>query len=325
MIYEDIVDVLSCLGVEHHNYNGNGQLTCSCPLAEWMHERGSDSRPSMSIKVGDETSVYKCFACGESGTLASLVTSYGNLARKEDIVQMGDQMLKHDKPSMISSLRRAVTSANDCTIKKRGPKTLCSTILNRFLPAYDIAESRNYLEGRGVSKLDMMEFELLYDPSFRRIVFPIRNEEGSLVGAVGRSLGEGPKFYNYFGFEASKCLGGIHRLSEEYDKIILVEGMFDVIKMCRYEGKLNAQAVCTFKAEASGDQCDILSSIAKPVIVCYDGDMAGYKGANKTMKRLNGLVPYLKNAKLPEGGDVDSVSYEDFTRCLKKVGVTTDE
>ena len=325
MRYEDIVDVLSCLGVEQHNYNGNGQLTCSCPLAEWMHESGSDSKPSMSIKVGEQTSVYKCFACGESGTLASLVSSYGNLSRKTDLVKMGDQMLKSDRPSMISSLRRAVSSANDCTIKKRTAKTLSSTILNRFLPVYDISKSRLYLEQRGLTREDMEEFELLYDPSFRRIVFPIRNQEGSLVGAVGRALDDGPKFYNYFGFEASKCLGGLHRLSEDYDKIILVEGMFDVIKVRRYEERLNAQAVCTFKAEASAEQCDILSSIAKPVIVCYDGDMAGFKGANKTMKRLNGLVPYLKNAKLPEGGDVDSVSYEIFTRCLKKVGVTTDE
>lgn len=325
MNYEGIVDVLSAIGVDSHNYNNNGQLICSCPLSRWLHESGSDNRPSMSIKVGVETSLFKCFACGESGTLASLVQSYANLSKSKDLSRMSDLLLKQDKPSMISSLKRAVSSANDCTIKSRGPKALCSTILNRFLPAFDIEESRDYLRGRGLTKTDVNEFNVLFDPSFKRIVFPIRNIEGSLVGAVGRSLEDGPKFYNYFGFEASKCLGGVHRLTEEYDKVILVEGMFDVIRLRRYESILNAQAVCTFKAEASKEQCNLLSGIAKPTIVCYDGDMAGYKGSEKTTKRLNGLVPYLKNVKLPEGGDVDSVSQEEFLRCLKKVGVTTNE
>jgi DNA primase len=322
MKYEDVVDVLKLLNVEESSNTSMGQLSCMCPLAKWMHKGGTDNRPSFSIRVGDEPSVYKCFTCGESGTLAQLVESYAALSG-EDLKGVAHAIRQGDKPSLRTKLSHAVSSATDHTIRSLSAVEISDSVLDRFKPAESVPLCLDYLSSRNFTKTCAIKFQLLFDPTSTRLVFPIRNQGGGLVGAVGRSLADGPKFYNYFGFESSKCLGGIDKLEERYDRVLLVEGMFDVMRVSQFEGDLNAQAVCTFKAEASDFQCGLLSGLAKPILLCYDGDMAGYKGSAKTFRRLKAKVPFAREVRMPEGSDVGSMRLSDLKHSLKLKGHTS--
>jgi len=73
MRLEHIKQFLETLGVPNARQSGDN-VVCSCPLARWTHQRGTDRRPSFSIKITEKgLSLYNCFACGFHGTLLNLL------------------------------------------------------------------------------------------------------------------------------------------------------------------------------------------------------------------------------------------------------------
>lgn len=321
MHVKDVIAVLEELGVSKSS-NVGSQLSCECPLAKWFHKGGTDSRPSMSIKIGEGVSLFTCFSCGESGTLFQLVDSYSRLSGKP-LGNLISYVKDIETPSLSMALAKAMHSSKHGQPLKTNAKVLNENLLSVFFCATEVPQALSYLQSRGVSEGTIKEFEIKFDSRNHRIVFPIRNQTGGLVGAVGRSLiDNGPKYYNYFGFEAAKCLGGVHRIKDNFNRVLLVEGMFDVLRASVSECQTNAQAVCTFKAEASNEQCSQLIGLAKSILICYDGDMAGYKGSEKTFARLKRKVPFLRCIKMPECADVGSLSSEEFIELLQKNGVS---
>lgn len=136
------------------------------------------------------------------------------------------------------------------------------------------------------------------------IAIPIHDEDGVLVAYAGRRLKpqdirEQGKYKLPKGFRKDVVLFNLHRaraLGQERG-LVLVEGYFDVLKL--FEAGF-PNTVAAMGSDLSDAQAELLATAAKEVIVFFDGDEAGRKGAAEVMAKLEGKV-LLRVVRLPEG------------------------
>lgn len=142
------------------------------------------------------------------------------------------------------------------------------------------------------------------------IAIPVHDEEGTLVTYAGRRLKaidikEHGKYKLVKGFRKELVLFNLNR-AKAYQKehgLILVEGFFSVAKL--FEAGL-PNVVASMGCELSEQQARLLSE-AKEVIILFDGNDAGYTGAEKAREKLNPLVP-VRVVKLEAGTEPESFS-----------------
>lgn len=152
-----------------------------------------------------------------------------------------------------------------------------------------------------------------YDRFRDRILFPIRDARGKVIGFGGRVIGEGqPKYLNSpetIVFQKSHCLYGMHealRASSKWEQAIVVEGYLDVIMLAQ-QGVTGA--VATLGTAFTPYHLQQLFQRVKEVVFCFDGDAAGRAAA---WKALQLVLPCLledrrvRFAFLPGGEDPDS-------------------
>jgi DNA primase len=152
-----------------------------------------------------------------------------------------------------------------------------------------------------------------YDRFRHRVVFPIADERGRVVGFGGRALGEArAKYLNTPEtalFRKGELLYNFHRAApaaRERREIVLAEGYMDVIALAR-AGIPNATA--PLGTAVTEPQLRLLWRHADAPLVCLDGDRAGLAAALRAAERALPLMPAgksLRFALLPEGEDPDS-------------------
>ena len=158
----------------------------------------------------------------------------------------------------------------------------------------------------------MILFDIRHDPRQNRVVFPVRDKDEKLVGAVGRTtINDSKRYYNYFNMQAGKTLGGIH-LMRGYPRLLLVEGFFDLLNCYNWCDKIQCDVVCTWRAEASLEQINLILSLDKTVFVAYDLDRAGQAGWYKVKRLLERRTYGLSRLKVPEGVDVGAMTKSQF-------------
>jgi DNA primase len=153
-----------------------------------------------------------------------------------------------------------------------------------------------------------------YDKFRHRIMFPIHDRRGRVIGFGGRALAEnGPKYLNSPEtelFHKGRELYGLYlaRKSQgNLDRIIVVEGYMDVVALAQFEIR---NCVATLGTATTGDQAELLFRAADEVVFCFDGDEAGRKAA---WRALESTLPRLREGRqarflfLPEGEDPDSM------------------
>ena len=321
MKQSEVLDILRLIGVSEDQtlqYPEKQQMSICCPLAPWMHEKRTDSNPSLSIRYSDtQPTLFKCFACGEKGKLWQLVDSYAELAKKPELKVVADNLLLNDKPTLEMSLNVSMSGVRDFIKIPRRVQTIALNpkVLERFPRVQDVPTASDYLISRRITLSMWSRFNLRYDPTRHRIVFPVYDRRGRLVGGVGRLLpgiDHPAKYYNYFGFEASHCLGGANYLKTSFKRTIIVEGYMCLLKGFEWCQELETNICCTFHGEMSNVQAEDLVSLDMPMWFWYDNDKAGNTGWIKAEKLLRGKVPGLKRAKLPISVDVGKMSKEEF-------------
>ncbi len=152
-----------------------------------------------------------------------------------------------------------------------------------------------------------------YDRFRGRIMFPIRDRRGRVIGFGGRVLGEGtPKYLNSPEtpiFHKGKELYGLYEVLQAYrepPRILVVEGYMDVVALAQYGVDYSVASLGT---ATTGEQLQLLLRSTNQVVCCYDGDKAGQKAAWKAMEEA---VTYLGGNKtikfmfIDEGEDPDS-------------------
>jgi DNA primase len=153
-----------------------------------------------------------------------------------------------------------------------------------------------------------------YDRFRHRLMFPIHNASGRLVGFGGRALGDDKaKYINTSEtdrFHKGSLLYGLHLAKREIRDVgraVLCEGYFDVIGTvaCGLEG-----AVAGMGTALTPEQAKLLSRYAEEVVVAYDGDNAGENAFRRALPLLLGEGFGVRRARFPGSHDPDSLRLE---------------
>lgn len=303
-----------------------------CPF----HTR-SDNHPTLSIDNDEQR--FACSECKFHGSAIGWLMYHDGLSF-QDTVYMLAQRTDTDVSPWITP-QSIEASLN----KKRALLVDIEHFYAEQLPLS--GEALAYVEGRGLSDEIIKRFNIGFAPNERqtlesafankeralwnegllvrhadgtfghrfrdRLMFPIRDTEGYTVGFGGRALGDAqPKYLNSPAsptFSKSDLLYGLHESLESSfgaTGFILVEGYIDVLALHQvgFSG-----AVATLGTSASRSHLDTLFSINDCLTVCFDGDAAGIKAAERLLFTALPLLQdhhVLNFVLLPEGLDPDS-------------------
>ncbi|HEY8991668.1 MAG TPA: DNA primase [Luteolibacter sp.] len=145
-----------------------------------------------------------------------------------------------------------------------------------------------------------------------RLMFPIRNEIGDVIAFSGRQLKEGLPGGKYVNspetpiFRKGNVLFGLDRAKKPIlteKSVLLCEGQIDAIS-CHEHGI--AHAIAPLGTAFTPQHARLLRRYAKTVVLCYDGDNAGFSGAEKAFVQLIAEGLNVKAVELPKGDDPDT-------------------
>ena len=153
-----------------------------------------------------------------------------------------------------------------------------------------------------------------YDRFRERVMFPIRDKRGRVIGFGGRVLGDAlPKYLNSPEtdiFHKGRQLYGLYEAQQdnaEPPRLLVVEGYMDVVALAQYD--IN-YAVASLGTSTTADHIQLLFRVTNNVICCYDGDRAGRDAA---WRALETALPYMTDGRqlrfmfLPDGEDPDTL------------------
>ncbi len=176
------------------------------------------------------------------------------------------------------------------------------------------------LEAAGLAVRSEKAPDGAYDRFRNRLMFPIRNASGRLVGFGGRALGDDKAKYintnETSRFRKGWLLYGLDRAKRtirESGSAFLAEGYFDVLGAVAagVEG-----AVASMGTALTPEQTRLLGRFADEVVVGYDGDPAGEKAYRRALPQLLGAGLGVRRPALPAGHDPDSLRLADGDEAL---------
>lgn len=278
-----------------------------------------DRHPSLS--VNEEKGSFVCYACGERGDVFAFVSKIENIGFIEAVKKLTGKNVNQ------------LTTMDDGQLpiqKKEKEKGEGGSVDAKRLPIEKIQkENEVFLAslmpvGSGCSELSptWLDFGVGQSPfmvpkywwSMRnRLVFPVRDEEGRLVGFAGRWLSgeeEKKKYVNSRTSELyrkSELLYGLYEGREAIRRegsVFLVEGYKDVLAM-HAAGFKHTVGLCG--TILSKEHIALLKRYTTSVRVMLDADKAGRKGTDETIPAFMGEGMEAVRIGLPEGDDPDSL------------------
>jgi DNA primase len=312
---------------------------------------------SPSFTVSQSKQFYHCFGCGAHGTAIGFVMEHAGMGFVDAVEELARSIslaVPHETNTSpaaqakvapdLYDLMQAVTrfyreqlkqspKAIDY-LKRRG---LSGEIAARFGLGYapeawqnltsivanyqdaSLVETGMVIEGEGGKR---------YDRFRDRVMFPIINARGQVIGFGGRILDSGePKYLNSPTtalFEKSHELYGLFQAQKAiraHQQVVVVEGYMDVVALAQHGVEY---AVATLGTATTPYHVQKLLRLADQVVFCFDGDKAGQKAA---WRALENALPQLVDGKrigflfLPEGHDPDSYvreyGTEEFEQLLE--------
>ncbi|MDH3660245.1 MAG: DNA primase [Alphaproteobacteria bacterium] len=300
---------------------------------------------SPSFTISEEKGFYHCFGCNQHGNAVDFIMAIEGLdfgqaiQRLADLTGLPTPMRTSKKSTQAEkTLHQANEAAarwfqnrlsgaggNDARayVERRG---LDSATVERFGLGYAPAGRRSLrdaLIAEGFAEADLVRTGLLIEPEdgggcydrFRhRLMFPILDSRGRVVGFGGRALGDArAKYLNTPEtelFHKGELLYGLslaRTAARHKGSIVVAEGYMDVIALARAGFEHAVAPLGTAVTEA---QLALLWQVADEPIICLDGDEAGLRAGHRLIERaLPKLKPgkSLRFAVLPNGSDPDDM------------------
>jgi DNA primase len=300
-----------------------------------------------SFTVSPRLGIYKCFGCGKGGNSVNFVMEHEHfsypealkyLARKYNIeIQEEEQTPEqvqalNEQESLyhVSDFAAKYFAANLYNteqgraiglsyFKERGFR---DDIIKKFMLGYSIDEWTNftdhaiasgydkkYLESTG---LTIVKDDKMYDRFRGRVIFPIQNISGRVLGFGGRTLSIDKKIPKYVNspeseiYHKSNVLYGINHARAsiiDNNNCYLVEGYTDVISL-HQTGITNV--VSSSGTSLTTEQIKLIKRYTRNVTILYDGDSAGIKAAFRGIDMVLEEGLDVKIVLFPEGDDPDS-------------------
>jgi DNA primase len=298
-----------------------------------------------SFTVSETKGFYHCFGCGQHGNAIDFVMALEGLDFSQAIVRLAE-LTGLPAPRRTGSgeapVDRTLYAVNEAAARwlagrldspqgaeaaaylaKRG---LDRTTILRFGLGYapgDRTALKRALQAEGYGEPCAIEAGLLVQPEdggpsfdrFRhRVMFPIHDRRGRIVGFGGRALGEArAKYLNTPDtplFHKGELLYGLalaRPAVRERGTVIVAEGYMDVIALAQAGF---ANAVAPLGTAITEAQLALLWQLADEPVVCLDGDEAGLRAAHRLIERALPVLSAgksLRFALLPPGQDPDSL------------------
>ena len=310
-----------------------------CPFHE-------EKTPSFTV-VRDKQ-FYHCFGCGANGTAISFLMEYGGLGFIDAIEELAKrcglevprdasyqaQAKQYDElyellESAAKFYQRQLRDRGNNAIDYLKERGMTGEVAGDYEIGYappgwnnlinalgrsEAAQARLFEAGMTIRREDGGRNDGGYYDRFRdRIIFPIRDQRGRVIGFGGRALGDGaPKYLNSPEtpiYHKGRELYGLYQArnkAKQPERLYVVEGYTDVIALAQH-GVTNA--VATSGTAVTENQLEKLFRVSPRVIFCFDGDEAGQKAA---WRALEITLPHLGEGRqahfnfMPEGDDPDS-------------------
>lgn len=323
----DIVDLVS----EHVNLVAKGrEMVGLCPFHE-------DHRPSMY--VNSEKQIFKCFACGAGGDVFKFVQMRENLSFPQAIERLAERASIKLKPSGFSGSKSHSSEVDPNSIAKLNDLAAAHFRKNLF-DEQKGKTTRDYLVERKISSQSIDKWRLGLaaksqndlltaaktagfsgklpaqaglvagtgmDKFVNRLMFPILDVTGRVIGFGGRTMQKDPAKYinspKTVLFDKSNCLYGMQPGRERIvssGTAVVVEGYTDCI-MAHQFGIENV--VASLGTSFTQGQARLLKRYARQIILVFDSDAAGREAANRALEIC--LVQHMdiKIASVPQGKD----------------------
>ncbi|MEO8345515.1 MAG: DNA primase [Betaproteobacteria bacterium] len=303
----------------------------------------SEKTPSFSVSPGKQ--FYHCFGCGAHGTAVGFLMEYGGKAFPDAVEELardaGLTVPRSERPGeqekraeaqdlneiLLSAAKFYRSQLKDAPraidyLKSRG---LTGEVAARFgigyapdawqsleavFPKYDAPEldaAGLVINGDGGKR---------YDRFRDRVMFPIHDSRGRVIGFGGRVMGAGePKYLNSPEtpvFSKGRELYGLYlarNAIRDAGRVVVVEGYMDVVALAQHGVEY---AVATLGTATTPTHVQKLFRLTDTVAFCFDGDNAGRKAAWRALENTLPVLTDGKNAVflfLPDGEDPD-----DFVR-----------
>jgi DNA primase len=296
-----------------------------------------------SFNVVEDKGFYHCFGCGAHGTAIDFVMQIEGLDFGAALERLADL-------TGLQAPRRSTGPQTESSERLHAANAAAAAWFQAQLRSPAGREAAAYLERRGLDPATVRRFELGYAPNERqglrqalraqgfsdveliaagltkaedgdepyahfrhRLIFPIADERGRIVGFGGRALGEArAKYLNTPEteiFHKGDLLYNLHRArgpAHEKRELVLAEGYMDVIALAQAG---ISSAVAPLGTAVTERQLALMWRLAEAPVVCLDGDRAGFAAALRAAERALPVMrggQTLRFAVLPDGEDPDS-------------------
>lgn len=315
---------------------------------------------SPSFSVSPVKNIYKCFGCGKAGNAAHFLMEHEQLTFYEAIRWLAKKygieieevqpsaaeiQLQHEEESLylvnlfaLQFYQKQLLETNKGRsiglryFKDRGfsDETVQNFGLGYASDEPDAFTLSATTAGYKKETLQKLGLTNQYDKDFfrARVMFPIHNLSGKIVGFGGRILIKDPKAPKYINtpetavYTKSKLLYGIFqakRSIRQIDECILVEGYTDVITL--HQAGID-NSVASSGTSLTTEQIRLIKRYTSNVKIIFDGDSAGVKAALRGLDMLLEQDLNVKIVLLPENNDPDSyvklVGPDDFKAYIKE-------
>ena len=322
----DIVDVVS--GYVRLGKKSGSNMFGLCPFH-------SEKTPSFSVSPDKQN--YHCFGCGKGGGVINFIMEIENLSFPEaveflarragmSIPEETDDAESRKRARMLALNKDAArfffeqlsgpggAPARDYMAARQISPAVAKRFGLGFAPdAWDSLEKA--MRAKGYSDFELFDAGLVrkgkksgfYDTFRNRLMFPVIDVRGNVIGFSGRILGEGePKYMNSpetLVFNKSRNLFALNLAKKSKSGyIILSEGNIDVVSL--HQAGFDS-AVASLGTSLTPEQARLISRYTDQVIIAYDNDGAGLKASQRAIGILEKLDVKVKVLRMDGAKDPD--------------------
>lgn len=295
-----------------------------------------------SFKVDTDSQMFYCFGCHKGGNVIGFVMEYDHLEFMEAVELLADRA----HMPMPDRLESTVTEDRNRQLREKiyEANLLAARFFHQLIWKPEGSMALKYLYSRGLTDSDIRRFGLgasphggdtlyralkeagfddevidaawlcgqrdgrRYDMFRERVIFPILNPQGKVLGFGGRIMGDGnPKYLNTSDTPVFNKRNGLYALNfarKEHGlkRLVLVEGYMDTVSLLKYG---IPGVVATLGTALTEEQARLMKRYVPEVWISYDGDGAGRKAALRALDILGAQGVPARVIDYPGGMDPD--------------------
>ncbi len=336
------INIVDVVGREVNLKRSGSNYTGLCPFH-------SEKTPSFS--VNEEKQIFHCFGCGESGDVISFVQKINRIPFMEACEKLCNEYgikmperthkgpkIDYDKFYNINAKAARFFFDNLSKQKNIGypylkQRGISDEIIRKFGLGYAPGKGKSlcqYLLAEGVAEEDLLRLGLakkgkngLYDYFRNRVMFPIFNTNGKVIGFGGRAIGDAkPKYLNSAESEIFLKKNNLYALNftksaiTDSNKVIVVEGYMDAISL--YQAGI-CNVVASLGTALTDNQAKLLARYTKNVVLSYDSDNAGINAALRGIDVIIGAGGKPKILRINDGKDPDEFVKKNGKQAFEKL------